>query len=121
MTGELIELAKQWRAELKRAPEHFLTPLGQRPNAVGAMAPVPEKCSGRIVARVNGDKRTQRNESRSHGPPKSRIRAADLASFAESEGGGMHSVTATESETAGSMASSRVGSNRKRGRGRGRS
>eukprot|EP00969_Alexandrium_andersonii_P003204 137848-Alexandrium_andersonii.AAC.1 len=51
MAGELTELARQWRAELKRAPERFLTPLGPRLNTVGAMAAVPEKCSGRIVAR----------------------------------------------------------------------
>eukprot|EP00969_Alexandrium_andersonii_P297195 13133554-Alexandrium_andersonii.AAC.1 len=37
-TGELTALARRWRAERSRAPEHFLTPLGPRPNTVGAKA-----------------------------------------------------------------------------------
>eukprot|EP00969_Alexandrium_andersonii_P280865 12417755-Alexandrium_andersonii.AAC.1 len=50
-TGEPTELARQWRAERSKAPEHSLVPLRPRPNFVGAKAEVPEKRNGPIIAR----------------------------------------------------------------------
>eukprot|EP00969_Alexandrium_andersonii_P028864 1260248-Alexandrium_andersonii.AAC.1 len=50
-TGGLTELALRWRAEHTKAPERFLTPLGIRGNAVGAMALVPSSCSGDTTPR----------------------------------------------------------------------
>eukprot|EP00969_Alexandrium_andersonii_P133184 5889965-Alexandrium_andersonii.AAC.1 len=65
-------------------------PLGLRPNEVGARAEVPVERRGKIVPKVKGSatKRSERNESQSHGPEKSRRRTGDLAGEEDREAGG---------------------------------